>query len=253
MLFLLGLCTSCASALKKQCESTNWFEYGESVAKKGQRAGSDSFVLQCRQEEANIDHAALSNGFRKGLDEYCTPDFAYRLGRQGEFLAQDMCSGELEIRMKPKHTAGVKDYCQAGNGEAAGSTGKKYNQICPRELEEAFLPQFNKGRRKYLDGLIVRRQAELQDLDKDLQALDRRRTELRQDLRRAESDRTSLAALAPTERGKKLLDETDRRIRDLQGDLRRLDYELNGKEAQKKRLREELHSAQGELPTVSGQ
>jgi predicted nucleic acid-binding Zn-ribbon protein len=207
-------------------------------------------VLQCRKEEANIDHAALSNGFHKGMEEYCTPDFAYRLGRQAELLSNDMCSDSMLIKMKQRHAEGVKDYCQPSNGEPAGASGKKYNQICPREMETAFLPEFNKGRKKYLTGLIARRESEIHDLERDVTNLERRKDDLRHDLRRAEGEKAIAQALTPSDKSRLLVDTIERRIRDIRSDLHRVERDISGKQSRQQSLREEMRTAQGELPTL---
>jgi DNA repair exonuclease SbcCD ATPase subunit len=249
---------SCASALKKKCEGTNWFEYGEGVAKHGQRPASDSFVLQCEKEEAKIDHSAMSQGFQKGLDEYCNPDFAYRLGKQGEFLSGDMCSSSMELQMEPKHETGVREYCQPTNGESAGAVGRKYNQICPKELEAAFLPEFGKGRKKYLTGLIARKEGEVRDLDREIENLERRKQPIREDIQRLEWDRTRLRSLVPANSTSNTtnnaaaqeLNQVDSRIRSLQWDAGRLDQQISEIQRKQRALREEAREAQGELPTL---
>jgi hypothetical protein len=255
------LFAGCASAIKKKCESTNWFDYGESVAKQGQRPASDSFVLQCEKAEAQIDSAALSQGFKKGLDEYCTPDFAYRLGKQGEFLSGDMCSGGMEIQMKPRHEAGVREYCAATNGEAAGAAGKKYNQICPKDLEAAFLPEFNRGRKKYLVGLITRKQGEIDDVERQIADLERHKAELRQDIQRLDLDRSRLQG--PTLAGASNAPQgaqqngRDQELQNLTNEIQRKQWDIDAddrkiqqKRGEEDKLRGELREAQGELPTL---
>jgi hypothetical protein len=244
------LLTACTSALKKRCESTNWFEYGETVAKRGQRTSSDSFVLDCEKEEAKVDHSSLSQGFQKGLDEYCTPDFAYRMGRQGEFLSNDMCSGAMELMMKPKHDQGVRDYCQASNAEAAGATGKKYNQICPKELEAAFLPGFNQGRKKYLTGLITRKEGEVQDLDREISGIEKRKGEARQDIQRMDWDKARLQSLPASDATTHEIQQLDSRMQSGQWNIQQLDRQISDQQGKQRTLRQEIREAQGELSTL---
>lgn len=258
---LLGPLTlsSCASALKQKCEATNWFEHGELVAKRGQRTSTDGFLGQCEKEEAKIDHAALSQGFQKGLGEYCTPEFAHRLGKQGDFLSEDMCAGAMELRMRPEHAAGVREYCQAANGETAGSSGRKYNQICPKELETAFLPEFKKGRRKYLAALVAQKQAEIQDIDQDVLALERRRLTLRDDLQRMEWDKRNLQSRIPpgateldasVKAARNDLYSLDSDIRSKRRDADGLDAKINESQNRQRTLRQEIREAQTELSVL---
>ena len=251
----LVLFSACASAIKKKCESTNWFEHGESVAKRGARPSTDSFVLECEKEEANVDSAAISRGFQKGMTEYCTPDYAFRLGKQGEFLSADFCGGGMEIQMKPKHHLGLLEYCQVSNGETAGATGKKYNQICPKELEAAFVPQFNLGRKKYLNGLIARKVGEVSDLEIEASELERKKQGITQNVNRLQWERVKLQQRAPSEQ--KLEDPTQKQLSAIEQDIRSagweshsLDSKMDSLRNKQKELRQEMREAQGELPTL---
>ena len=251
--------TSCASSLKKKCEATNWAQYGESVAKRGQRVSSDTFIQECEKEEVNIDRALLSNGYKKGLEEYCTPDFAYRLGKQGEFTSEEMCSGwSGEKQMKSKHAEGVKEYCQAANGVIAGTSGKKYNQICPKELEGAFIPLFNQGRKKYLSGLIVQKDGEVQDLDREIGDLDRKRSGIIMEIDRLDRDKT-LSHKITTDpktgaRVEELSSQTaksaESQIQSYRWELQKMDSDIEDKRNHQRALRQESREAQGELLTL---
>jgi cell division protein FtsL len=172
----LTACSSCM--LRQSCEKTNWFQYGEEVAMRGQRLSGDNFIVQCEKVEAEINHAALSQGFKKGMAKYCQPETVYQTGRKGEFFSPDMCDGENLTQLKKQHEKGVRDHCQKNNGYSVGASGKTYNNICPKELETDFMPEFNRGRKVYLISVTQQKEKEIGDIEHDIADLDLRRNNL---------------------------------------------------------------------------
>ncbi len=167
LLFIICIAlSSCSSYFKRQtCESTNWFEYGQNVALDGRRLTGDQFVLECQRASSDIDESLLDQGFKAGMQQYCTPSGIYKVGREGRFFNTEMCAGEGLGHLKLKHNAGVIEYCQKSNAFTAGASGQAYNKICPSELEKDFLPLFNKGRAKYLATLISQNKNQIRELE----------------------------------------------------------------------------------------
>ncbi len=92
LLFLLMLSlTSCASYFKrKECESINWFEHGKKVAMRGEWLNSDKTVSECRKVEAHIQESQLDQGFKNGMERYCSPTAAYMTGKGGDLFSRDL-------------------------------------------------------------------------------------------------------------------------------------------------------------------
>lgn len=146
--------SSCAHYMtRKTCEATNWFDYGQNVALEGRRLTGDQFLSECYKAEAEIAESDLDRGFKAGMAKYCEPEQAYQTGRNGNFFSEEMCTGQGLSQLKLRHTSGVLDYCKRENGYNAGASGKTYNKICPSDLEKAFLPEYNRGRIRYLGTL----------------------------------------------------------------------------------------------------
>lgn len=65
---------------------------------------------------------------------------------------------------------GLKAYCSAGGGFAAGKSGSKYQDVCPADGEAAFLASFEKG--VQLSELRVAHEKAIDDYDGALADLD---------------------------------------------------------------------------------
>lgn len=159
----------CASYFKKKdCESINWFEHGQKVAMRGQWLNADPVVNECRKVEADIQESQLDKGFKSGVEKYCTNTNAYIIGKSGDFFSRDICEGPQINVLVAEHRKGTVDYCAKSNGFVAGTSGKKYQNVCPKELEPAFLPEYRKGRKKYVQSLIDSKSSEVRSLDMDI-------------------------------------------------------------------------------------
>ena len=89
-LSVLPLTVSC-SMLKRQCEKTNWFEYGKSVALTGKRLSADDFYNKCIEKEAEINEVSADHGFKQGMDEYCGKSAPYDYGKLGKSYNFKFC------------------------------------------------------------------------------------------------------------------------------------------------------------------
>ena len=166
LIFVALNLAACASYFKrKECESTNWFEHGKSVALRGEWLASDKLVNECRKVEANIQESQLDQGFKNGRQRYCTPENSYKTGKEGDLFSRDLCDGPELGPLLANYRRGVTDYCAKANGQNAGASGKKYQNICPKELEPAFLAEYRKGRKKYVLAMITHREEDIRDLD----------------------------------------------------------------------------------------
>lgn len=166
----------CSSYFKRQdCEATNWFEYGQKVALSGRRLSGDQFVAECHKVEAEIREVDLDRGFKEGMDRYCDASQVYNLGRSGEFFSSEMCDGSNLRQLQERHKNGVVEYCKKSNGYTAGATGKEYNKICPKDLETAFIPEFNRGRKKYLAVVVLQIEGQVNNLDREILSLENQR------------------------------------------------------------------------------
>lgn len=190
---------SCTSYFKKKsCEEINWFEHGQKVALRGQWLNADATLNECRKVEADVQESQLDRGFKSGVQKYCTNTNAYVVGKSGDLFARDLCEGPTINVLLQEHKQGLEDYCDKSNGYAAGSSGKKYQNVCPRELEQDFLPHYRKGRKKYVQSLIDSKSDDLARIEKDLGHKRRQLSWSQNDLRNLEFQRSHLEAKKAT-------------------------------------------------------
>lgn len=169
LFILVPLVSSCASELKKKCESTNWFEHGKSIALAGKRLNSDNFVNNCLGEKVEVDEAQVDLGFKSGMGEYCSTSGATATGRKGDPFNAELCSPNLVNDLLMHHQKGVILYCNPTNAYQQGALGAQYKNVCPDNLEDAFLVQFKKGKRSYLTLEIEDKTQKLNRLEEDIE------------------------------------------------------------------------------------
>jgi UTP:GlnB (protein PII) uridylyltransferase len=127
-----------------------------------------------------------------------------------------MCTGQGLNLLTAKHRAGVLEYCKRSNAFSAGARGNPYNKICPSSLEESFLPEFNRGRKRYITEEISENNNQISRIENEV-------THLKTDL----ALKTSLVTryqYAPQN------DQTINLLANAQSQVRSLQYEISQKE-----------------------
>jgi hypothetical protein len=122
---MLAACSSTATMGRNECSAVDWRTIGYEDGVAG-RSGAQIGVHR---------RACAKHGI--------TPDLeAYRLGR----------------------AEGLREFCQPHNGYRAGVTGAPYYDVCPADLAQSFLAQYQAGRELYVHERRVR------DVDAQLNA-----------------------------------------------------------------------------------
>ncbi len=154
-LALVGIFSGCASMSKNQCLQADWYEIGNRDGSLGKpRTLFPSHYDTCLEYGVHADRQAYYRGRAEGLQSYCTYD----------------------------------------NGLAQSRQGKTYRQVCSPELEPDFLAGFEKGKRIHvyqskiavLENQLKSVERQIKSKEKklyDKNTSDRKRTELRNDLR----------------------------------------------------------------------
>lgn len=256
LLFLpLFFFSGCASyKLKKECEATNWHQYGHDLAMQGRRVSGDQKVEQCRKVE-RISDSQLDIGFKVGMNTYCKPEIVYSTGRNGDFFNTEMCDAGSISSLKNRHQQGVKEYCAVKNGFAAGAKGRAYNNICPAEMEAAFLPEFKRGRKKYLGTMITENNARILDLERQQMGLEREMLSFSYQLnalpqpQRVEERRYN-EITKQTDVSTRYEDPFQFQRSQLQGRVSDTQYKINQMKLQQDALKNQTHEFNRELSTM---
>lgn len=114
LLFTLSLSflSGCSTYSKKQCQTFNWQERGYSDAIKGESKGGGlaHYNRTCTKEHGVApDITAYEQGFKKGLEYFCTPERASSFGDEGGKY-RGTCQGKNEDKFLVRYSAGFNQY-----------------------------------------------------------------------------------------------------------------------------------------------
>ena len=257
MTALFGLsffAVSCASLIKKSCESKNWYQHGYDLAMQGKRPAGDTMVEQCKKVET-ISESELDRGFKAGMWDYCKPEIVRTKGKEGDFFNFDFCDpGQLGM-LKQTHASGVKEYCATSNGFAAGAKGKAYNNICPKNYEPAFLKEFNKGRKSFLNARVKENKSRIEDLDKRSADLAQQKTQTQIQMSylpppQIIRERTLNPATNMWEERSRTEDPNANKRYELEGKIRTFDQQMTEQKAESDKLKNETYQLEREVATL---
>lgn len=158
----------CQWGLKKQCKETNWFDHGFQVAMRGERLSGDQLYSQCKKEEFDVNESQADLGFKAGMERYCKPEVVLNTGKEGNYFNTDFCDPGQWNFLRGKHAEGVRIFCEKSNGYNVGSSGKVYNNICPKQQESAFLSEYRRGRKVWIAQAIVEKQERINNADAEM-------------------------------------------------------------------------------------
>lgn len=246
-LFTSAVFTSgCASYFKrKECEKINWYEHGYNIAMQGSRPSRDQTVADCRKVEADISDSQLDRGFKEGMSNYCKPDVAFQTGKKGEPLNLDLCDNSQANNLTLRHKEGVKAFCAPDNGFPVGATGRKYNGICPQNMEKDFLKEFNRGRKKFLAGSISENESKIRDYDSKVLDAERRKS----------TTALRLATLPPartvvTNGVSQTVDDYSGERSNLRSQLTQADQDVRHYRSEQEKLKNQIYDFQKELAAL---
>ncbi|MBO9667672.1 MAG: DUF2799 domain-containing protein [Bdellovibrio sp.] len=247
----------CASYFTRQsCDKINWFKHGEAIAMRGEWLNADSTLNECRKAEAAISESQLDQGFKSGREKYCTSANSYLVGRAGDTFSKDLCDSPSLSNLISQYGKGLRDYCAKSNGFEAGVSGKKYQNNCPNDLVAGFLPEYKRGRLKFVQAqiqnlenrkrdnelAIANKNAQLANARANLKILESRRNWL-------ETQRSFAATSNPTQLG--MLDgqinSVTSEINVAHGDVNRANGELQNFEQDQQKIAKDIADYRTEM------
>ncbi|MDE0644810.1 MAG: DUF2799 domain-containing protein [Gammaproteobacteria bacterium] len=137
---LLLLLQSCSPISKADCLYADWYDKGWEDGAKGEPLSLFvDYSQACAKHGVTPDRAEYESGRKEGLKEYCTTDMGWE----------------------------------------AGSSGFPYHNVCPSDLESAFLKGYEPGRKlydaetnlKYIEDEITSSREQVSDLEQEIEEL----------------------------------------------------------------------------------
>lgn len=256
-LFMLSGCSSYFK--RKSCEKINWHEHGYKVAMRGERLTGDETYNSCVKVEAEMSHSEADTGFKAGMKKYCTPEHSLSNGKKGVLQNFEFCGVSQSSKMARAHKKGVIHFCRKSNGYKFGAKGGVYNNICPKKMESAWLPEYHRGRRIYLKDQISAKEQSISHIEDEISDFEKERRNLNNQI-----------ILLP--RGKKMTserqynpdtntykeetlvtedDETRRKREDLEYRLRGVTRKINKARDRQKNIRGEIRSMKTEIRSLT--
>lgn len=103
-------CGPIDSVSPEQCQGGDWTSIGFTDGKAGRSEGYFSRHQEaCGKVGITPDLAAWSAGRARGLQQYCTPQNAYQVGRNGNELSS-VCTGSNMTELNRSNAKGLKYY-----------------------------------------------------------------------------------------------------------------------------------------------
>jgi hypothetical protein len=261
--FLLVLCAasvaSCASYMKrKECEKTNWHQYGYQVAMSGRRLDADDFVKQCQKVEAKMSFQEMDLGFKSGMAKYCTGDNVFETGKAGKPFAYEMCDGESIKKMRSRHAEGLRVFCTPANGYRFGTGGGVYLNVCPKDFENDWLTEYRKGRKIYLTSQISEKEREADRLDREITQMEYRRRSLSSEkmMYEHQTETVTETVVDPTtglhrqQRVTRPSSRAQMQASSLSSEISHIDYQMREARRKREELLTELSKMRSEVATL---
>jgi len=252
---------SCSSFFTRQsCNKVNWFQHAFDVAMEGKRLEEDGRYKECVKAETEINAGEVDRGFKAGMEKYCKADTAYAKGLAGEgSLNYDFCDSNLGPRMHARYVEGNKRFCQPDAGYTWASTGGVYKNQCPKDLEPAFLVKYKQGRKLFLKNQIAANEATIAGLTDEIREEQSRRYETSarlQSLPHTKIVNKTQQYDDVTKTYKESSSVTEdpnitRQRQELEGQLQTISNNIQSKQAEEQKLREQIHQYRAEVDSLN--
>jgi len=232
-----------------------WFDYGKKLAHQAKRLSSDSFYNTCVKAEAKISHGDADTGWKAGMKEYCSADFAFKNGADGLSHNFEFCGAGKSSKIQSAYKKGIAKFCQPASAYEFGKRGGIYSNKCTKAQEIAWMPAYKKGRRIYLEGELHRAEREVIDFDTETRDLESDRSTLSRKFSLIPPSEVSTTTrkwdpVTKTYQEVRTLSEDDETVRQrerLSNELENLERRIYKARANRDRAKEKLRNLEAEL------
>ncbi|NQZ01528.1 MAG: DUF2799 domain-containing protein [Bdellovibrionales bacterium] len=151
LLPIAAFLVSCASPTKQECLDMNWQKMGAKQGSEGRAFDQKIAEMKKSCDDRHgiaVNRAEFMNGYRLGLQRYCSFSRGERMGQQGQrFNPPSVCTQKLVPVMKAGYDKGLKSYCMPSRFRGDGERGEifSYSAVCPKAGEKQALSFYNQG------------------------------------------------------------------------------------------------------------
>lgn len=171
--------TGCTSYFKrKTCEKVNWYDHGYKVAMSGKRLTGDAEYNACVKVDAEISHSDVDVGWKAGHKIYCSADGAYKKGQDGQLYNFQYCDAGKSAKTRGSYKKGIREFCQVKKAYSFGANGGVYLKVCPSDLADSWVPEYQRGRIIFLKGEILNKKQNISQIDSEISDLESQRSTL---------------------------------------------------------------------------
>lgn len=152
----MALSTGCTIITKHTCHNLDLYDMGLNDALAGQeKADMYPQIERCRKVDIHLKAANYAAGYVSGLNQYCQPNHAYRLGTSGvEF--HSICPRNKMDQANSAWRRGLRHYCVRSQGFELGRNGEAFRDFCPADLASTFRSAYDKGHRIYQREQVIK-------------------------------------------------------------------------------------------------
>lgn len=147
MILALSL-SGCAVMSKSECQNANWELIGQRDGISGAGSLSQARGQACAKHQINMNRKQYLDGYRKGIQTYCTPQtvFDYALSGKGNY---QNCPLEMHTELRPYYNVAANYYAAKSKLESIENTlasaRKNLNQAEKKESRDYYRGQITES------------------------------------------------------------------------------------------------------------
>ena len=142
----------CAIMSKSECLSANWTVIGQNDGLNGNGSFMQKRAQACMKHQAVLNTEEYTNGYKKGLKNYCNPQTIFDYAMQGRGNYQS-CPMEMQNNLRPYYNAANNFYIANKNLKSIEDTisnakEKMYDSDLKAESRKYYREQYNEAQNK---------------------------------------------------------------------------------------------------------
>ena len=142
----------CAIMSKNECLSANWGLIGQNDGYNGNGSFMQKRAQACMKHNAVLDTTAYTNGYKKGLKNYCNPQTIFDYALQGRGTYQS-CPMGMQNNLRPYYNVAYQFYranksLKSIEDTIASAKSTMYNSDVKEEYRKSARERYNEASNK---------------------------------------------------------------------------------------------------------